>query len=45
MRNAVLNTIYIERGDREFFDTSLNNDNTLDETIRIYNELTARNRR
>ena len=45
MRNAVLNTINIGRGDSEFFDTSLNNANTLDETIIIYNGLTARNRR
>lgn len=45
MRNAVLDTIDIGRGDSEFFDISLNDDNTVDETIRIYNGLPARNGR
>lgn len=45
MRNAVLDTIDIGRGDSEFFDVSLNDDNTVDETIRIYNGLPARNGR
>lgn len=45
MRNAVLDTIDIGKGDSEFFDTSLNDDNTVDEIIRIYNGLPVRNGR
>ncbi len=43
MRNAVLDSIDIENGDSEFFDISLNDDNTVDEVINIYNRLPARN--
>lgn len=43
IRNAKkLKAIDIGRGDSEFFDISLNDDNTVDETIRIFNRLSVR---
>lgn len=43
IRNArKLKAIDIGRGDSEFFDISLNDDNTVDETIRIFNSLSVR---
>lgn len=42
MRNAVIDTIDIGSGDSKFFDMALNDDFTVNETIRIYNTLPAR---
>ena len=42
MRNAILDTIDIGKGDSEFFDIALNDDSTVDSVISIYNTLPTR---